>query len=141
MSTLLEQSAVTEKTKELCEAIVADPKFAALQKQIEAFLSNDEARLQYQSVHEMGDNLNQKQRSGVELSDAEINEFEQAREQLLQNSIVTDFMAAQKELQEIQQSIGKYVGMTLELGKVPTAEDIEAASGGGCCGGGGCGCG
>ena len=80
----------------------------------------------------------------MELSESEISEFEQAREQLLQNSTVTDFMAAQKELQEIQNTIGKMVGMTLELGRVPTAEDIEAASsGGGCCGGGGgggCGC-
>ena len=80
----------------------------------------------------------------MEASESEISEFEQAREQLLQNSTVTDFMAAQKELQEIQNTIGKMVGMTLELGRVPTAEDIEAASsGGGCCGGGGgggCGC-
>lgn len=144
MSLLLEESAVVAKTKELCEAIVADESFASLQAQVEKFLSNDEARLQYQSVHEMGDTLNQKQRSGVELSETEISEFEQSREQLLANSIVTDFMDAQKQLQEIQQTVGKFVGMTLELGRVPTQEDIDSASsGGGCCGGGGgggCGC-
>ncbi len=144
MSMILEESAISAKTKELCSTIVEQESFVNLQSQVEAFLSDDEARLQYQSVHEQGDQLNQKQRSGVELSESEISEFEQAREQLLQNSTVTDFMAAQKELQEIQNTIGKMVGMTLELGRVPTAEDIEAASsGGGCCGGGGgggCGC-
>lgn len=144
MSMILEESAISAKTKELCSTIVEQASFVNLQSQVEAFLSDDEARLQYQSVHEQGDQLNQKQRSGVELSESEISEFEQAREQLLQNSTVTDFMAAQKELQEIQNTIGKMVGMTLELGRVPTAEDIEAASsGGGCCGGGGgggCGC-
>ena len=146
MSMILEESAVTAKTKELCATIVEQESFANLQSQVEAFLNNDEARLQYQSVHESGDALNQKQRSGVELSDAEITEFEQSREQLLQNSVVTDFMSAQKELQEIQNTIGKMVSLTLELGRVPTADDIEAASsGGGCCGGGGgggggCGC-
>jgi len=41
--------------------------------------------------------------------------------------------------------VGRFVGMTLELGRVPTDEDIAQASGGGCCGGGGgegggCGC-
>ena len=141
---LLEESAVMAKTKELCAAIVGEESFIELQSQVEKFLSNDEARLQYQSVHEMGDSLNQKQKSGVELSDAEITEFETSREQLLQNTTVTDFMAAQKELQQIQNTVGKFVGMTLELGRVPTDEDIEAASGGGgCCGGGGgggCGC-
>lgn len=144
MSMILEETAITAKTKELCATIVEQESFTKLQSQVEKFLSNDEARLQYQSVHEQGDQLNQKQRSGVELSDAEISEFEQAREQLLKNSTVTDFMAAQKELQEIQNSVGKMVGLTLELGRVPTADDIEAASGGGgCCGGGGgggCGC-
>ena len=140
MSMILEESAISAKTKELCSTIVEQASFVNLQSQVEAFLSDDEARLQYQSVHEQGDQLNQKQRSGVELSESEISEFEQAREQLLQNSTVTDFMAAQKELQEIQNTIGKMVGMTLELGRVPTAEDIEAASSGGGCCGGGCGC-
>lgn len=143
MSMILEESAISAKTKELCATIVEQESFVNLQSQVETFLSNDEARLQYQSVHESGDALNQKQRSGVELSEAEISEFEQSREELLKNTIVTDFMAAQKELQEIQNTVGKMVSLTLELGRVPTADDIENASGGGCCGGGGgggCGC-
>ena len=144
MSAIIEETAISAKTKELCSTIVEQASFINLQSQVETFLSNDEARLQYQSIQEQGDLLNQKQRSGVELSEAEISEFETGREQLLQNSVVTDFMEAQKELQEIQSTIGKMVGLTLELGRVPTAEDIESASGGGgCCGGGGgggCGC-
>ena len=131
MSMLLEESAVMAKTKELCAAIVEQESFVKLQSQVEKFLSNDEARLQYQSVHEMGDSLNQKQKSGVELSDAEITEFETTREQLLKNDTVTDFMSAQKELQEISSTVTKFVGMTLELGRVPTQDDIEAASSGG----------
>ena len=140
MSMILEEATVTEKTKELCASIVEQESFVKLQSQVETFLNNDEARLQYQSVHESGEALNQKQRSGVELGESEISEFEQARELLLQNSTVTDFMSAQKELQEIQNTIGKMVSMTLELGRVPTDDDIEASSSGGCCGGGGCGC-
>lgn len=135
---ILEESAVSAKTKELCASIVEQESFVKLQSQVEAFLNNDEARLQYQSVHESGEALNQKQRSGVELGESEISEFEQAREQLLQNTTVTEFMSAQKELQEIQNTIGKMVSLTLELGRVPTEDDIAAASGGGgCCGGSG----
>lgn len=144
MSLIADDSVLMGKTKELCAAIVEQGEFQALQGSVETFLSNDEARLQYQSVHERGQELNQKQQAGVELSDSEISDFESAREQLMANEIVTDFMEAQRELQVLQSSIGKYVGMTLELGRVPNAEDFTADNGG-CCGGGGgagggCGC-
>lgn len=142
MNLLAQDSKVMLKTLELCTAVVEQPEFAELQGKIETFLGDDAARLQYQSVHESGEALNQKQRAGVELSDVEISEFEQAREELLKNNVVTEFMDAQRELQGIQGTISKYIGMTLELGKVPTEEEIEAASGGCCgggCGGGSCG--
>lgn len=138
MTMTLEEPVVNVKTKELCAAIVEQESFIKLQSQVEKFLSDDEARLKYQSVHESGEALNHKQQSGVELSESEISEFEQAREQLLQNTVVTDFMSAQKQLQEIQNTVGKMVSLTLELGRVPTEDDIKDANGG-CCGGG-CGC-
>lgn len=144
MNLIAEDSAILAKTKDLCASIVEQSDFKALQESVVAFLNNDEARLQYQSVHERGEELNYKQRSGVELSETEINEFESAREALLANTIVTDFMQAQRDLQSVQSQIGKYVSLTLELGRVPTEEDFAAcSSGGGCCGGGGgggCGC-
>ncbi len=49
-------------------------------------------------------------------------------------------MDAQRILEGMQKEIGKYISLTIELGHVPSDEEIEAASGGGCCGGGGCGC-
>lgn len=138
MSLIADDSVLMTTTKSLCATLVEQQGFKDLHGNVEAFLNNDEARLQYQSVHESGEALNNKQRSGVELSEGEISEFEQAREQLLQNSIVTNFMDAQRELQTVQQSISKYIGLTLELGRVPSEEDFAAASGGGgCCGGGG----
>lgn len=143
MNLISEESSVIAKTKDLCATIVEQADFQAMQRSVELFLNNDEARLQYQSVHERGEELNYKQRSGVELSETEINEFEAAREALLQNEVVTDFMQAQRDLQGVQSTIGKYIGMTLELGRVPSSEDLMASSGGGCCGGGGgggCGC-
>ena len=140
MSLIADDSALMATTKSLCETLVSQQAFKDLHSNVETFLSNDEARLQYQSVHEGGEALNNKQRSGVELSEAEISEFEQGREQLMQNTTVTNFMDAQRELQTVQQAITKYIGLTLELGRVPTEEDFAAAAnagGGGCCGGGG----
>ncbi len=142
MSITAEDSTVIEKTRELCSHIVSDPTFRKLQGSVERFLSDDAARLQYQSVHERGEELHQKQHAGLELGAAEIREFESAREALLANEVASEFLAAQQELESLQKEISKYIGMTLELGRVPTSDEIaQASGGGGCCGGGGGGCG
>lgn len=129
-----------DKTRELCAEIAEDPRVLELQHTVEKFLANDAAKVQYKSVHERGEALHQKQHAGVELSAAEIREFEGARDELFNNPVAVDFMNAQRELEGLQREVGKLVSMTLELGRVPTDEDIAEAEGGGCCGGGGCGC-
>jgi len=124
------------KTRELCETITQDSDYQELLAKIETFLNNDEARLSYQNVHEKGQELNQKQQAGLQLADAEIHEFEVAREALMANSIASEFMKAQQSLETLQKAVSQHVGMTLELGRVPTEEDFAQANGG-CCGGGG----
>ncbi len=135
---LADDSQVMNKTKELCAAIAADPEYQALLKKVELFLEDDAAKLQFQGVQERSQELGEKQRSGLELSDGEVHDFEAARDALMENSLARDFMDAQQSLQSVQMAIGKYVGMTLELGRVPAEEDLSDE--GGCCGGGGCGC-
>ena len=124
---IAKDSNVMQKTRELCDAISKDIEFVALQGQVERFLEDDSAKLQYQSVHEKGEELHQKQHAGVELSDTEIKNFEEARDGLLENEVARDFMDAQQSLQTLQQTITKYVGMTMELGRVPQPEDMEDA--------------
>lgn len=143
MSIVAEESTVISKTQELCEKIASDSSFRKLHADVERFLNDDAARLQYQSVHELGEQLHHKQHAGIELGAAEIREFEGARDALFSNEIASKFMTAQRELENLQKEISKYIGATIELGRVPTAAELEAKSGGGCCGGhdgGGCGC-
>ncbi|MCX6846783.1 MAG: YlbF family regulator [Verrucomicrobia bacterium] len=135
MSIASYDSTLISKTRELCSQIVSDPIYLKLQEKVEQFLNDDAARLQYQSVHERGEELHQKQHAGIQLGAQEIREFESAREALFANDIATNFIEAQRELEQLQKLIGRYVGMTLELGRVPNAEDLEESSGG-CCGGG-----
>ena len=145
MSIASYDSTLIAKTRELCSQIVSDPTYLQLQDKVERFLNDDAARLQYQSVHERGEELHHKQHAGIQLGAEEIREFESAREALFANEIATNFIEAQRELEQLQKIIGRYVGMTLELGRVPSAEDLEESSSG-CCGGGGggggggCGC-
>ena len=137
MSLLADDSSVMTKTKELCSIIAGDPEYKSLMTKVESFLADEAARLMYQGVHERGEELNQKQHAGLELGESEIKDFEAARTALMENPVAREFMDAQQDLQNIQVAIGKYVGMTLELGHVPTTEEILAAEQGGCCGGGG----
>lgn len=137
MSIISDQSPVIEKTKELCQLITENSEYKTLIATVESFLSNDEARMLYQSVHERSEELRDKQRAGVELADSEVEAFKEVRAQMESNDTVMGFLAAQDELQLVQSSISKYIGMTLELGRVPSEEDFAAADGGGCCGGGG----
>lgn len=137
MSAIAESTPVLDKTRELCESIVQDSSFKKLQQDVEAFLNDEQAKLSYQSVHQRGEELHQKQASGVELSKTEIKEFEEARENLLNNELVTKFLAAKQELESLQRMIGQHVGMTMEMGRVPSPEEVAHEMGGGCCGGGG----
>ena len=131
----MEENAVTEKTIELCNAIVAQPDFGSIRQRIDAFMADDKSRTQYEAVMMKGQALNDKQQRSLPLSGEEISDFEKHREELLNNPVARGFLDAQDALHEIQESVQKYVAKTLELGRVPTEEDL----GGGSCGHG-CGC-
>lgn len=130
-----ETSTIQLKTKELCEAILADASVLSIRQRIDTFMANDQARSQYETVMSKGQVLHEKQHRSLPLSGEEISDFEQSRESLLANPVARGFLEAQDELQEIQESIQKHVAKTLELGRLPIAEDFE----GGSCGHG-CGC-
>jgi cell fate (sporulation/competence/biofilm development) regulator YlbF (YheA/YmcA/DUF963 family) len=137
MTTLTEETVLARKTRELCEAIVAQPEFQACQQRIEAFMNDEIARAQYEAVVNRGQALQEKQQRSLPLEGAEIAEFEQQRDALLKNPVAKGFMEAQEQMHEMQHSLQKPINKTLELGRVPTAEDLEE---GGCGKEGGCGC-
>lgn len=137
MTLLAETSDVMTKTRELCAAIAGDARFSKLLQDVERFLGDDGARLMYQTVHQRGEELHHKQHSGIKLAPSEIREFEAARDELMRNDVASAFLDAQDELESLQKTIGKYVSLTLELGRVPTDEDLaDCDKGSGCCGGG-----
>lgn len=133
MSTLTNAEAITEKTRELCQTILDHPAFKAAQERIQAFTANDQARAQYEAVVGKGQELRHKQHHGERVAEAEVKAFEADRDALLRNPVARDFIDAQSDLHELRQTIEKHVALTLELGRVPTWEDLEAQScGNGC---------
>jgi cell fate (sporulation/competence/biofilm development) regulator YlbF (YheA/YmcA/DUF963 family) len=131
----IEETQITQKTKELCQAILEEPNMRDIRQRIDAFMADDKTRAQYDGLVAKGQALQQKQQMSLPLSNEEINEFEKTRDNLLTNPVARGFLDAQEELHNVQESIQQYVSKTLELGRMPTEEDM---GGGGC--GSGCGC-
>jgi len=136
MQTAIEETAVMSKTKELCQAILDQPNMPSIRQRVDAFMGDEETRTRYDALMNKGQALEQKQQLSLPLSGEEIADFEQHREALLNNPVARGFLDAQEELHQVQESIRHYVSKTLELGRVPTDEEM---SGGSC--GHGCSCG
>jgi cell fate (sporulation/competence/biofilm development) regulator YlbF (YheA/YmcA/DUF963 family) len=138
MAATIEESVISRKTRELCQAILEEPSVQALRKSIDSFMADETARAQYDGVVAKGQALQQKQQMSVALTDEEISDFEQHRDALLKNPVAGDFLEAQQQLRDVQESIHRHVNKTFELGRLPSEEDLES----GCCSDGhGCGCG
>lgn len=136
MQTETAENVITQKTRELCQAILDQPNVRSARQKMDAFLADDQVRGQYDSLMMKGQLLQQKQHSGQPLANDEIADFEQLRESFLNNPVAKGFLDAQEEMQKVQQSVSQYVGKTFELGRVPEESDLD--SGGSC--GHGCGC-
>lgn len=126
---------VETKTRELCEAIIEHLQTGGIKQRLDTFLSDATARGAYESLMSKGQALQEKQHGGQALEPAEISAFEKDRDALLKNPVAAGFLDAQEEMHELQSSVKKTVAKTVELGRIPTAEEL--AEGGGCCGGGG----
>ena len=136
MQTTTEETPVIQKTRELCQTILDQPTMQSIRRRIDTFMADEKTRNQYDGLVNKGQALQQKQQLSTPLTGEEIADFEQHREALLQNPVARDFLDAQEELHQVQQSVHQYVNKTLELGRLPTEQEL---SGDGC--GHGCGCG
>ena len=126
---------VETKTNELCEAILEQIKSNGIRQRIDTFLADSTARNQYESLMSKGQALQEKQHTGERLDPAEISAFEKDRDALLKNPVASGFLDAQEEMHDMQQSVQKVVSKTIELGRIPSADELSEGS----CGHG-CGC-
>jgi cell fate (sporulation/competence/biofilm development) regulator YlbF (YheA/YmcA/DUF963 family) len=136
MQTITQETVITRKTKELCQAILDQPEMRSARQRIETFIGDEKAKAQYEGLMAKGQALQQKQQQSQPLSGEEISAFEKDREALLSNPVARGFLDAQEEMHQIHESINQYVSKTLELGRMPSDSDFEDGS----CGHG-CGCG
>ncbi|MCX6924616.1 MAG: YlbF family regulator, partial [Verrucomicrobia bacterium] len=136
MVSTIEETAIARKTRELCQTILDEPSMKALRQRIDTFMADETTRAQYDGLIAKGQALQEKQQASTPLTGEEISDFEQHRDSLLKNPVAREFLDAQQELHEVKQSITKQVSKTIELGRLPSDEELSS----GCCGDHSCGC-
>jgi cell fate (sporulation/competence/biofilm development) regulator YlbF (YheA/YmcA/DUF963 family) len=132
METMTAESAILTKTKELCQAILDEPNMQAVRQRVDAFMADDQARALYDGLVTKGQALQQKQQLSMPVSGEEMADFEQHRTALFNNPVARGFLDAQEELHHVQESVQHYVTKTLELGRMPTEQDMQGSCGHGC---------
>lgn len=132
MLTEAESKTVVDKTRELCSTILAQPGMGSIRKSIDNFMADEKSRSDYESLMAKGQALHEKQHRSLPLSGEEIGEFEKHRETVLNNPVARGFLDAQEALHHLQESIQTQISKTLELGRLPSAEDLEGSCGHGC---------
>jgi cell fate (sporulation/competence/biofilm development) regulator YlbF (YheA/YmcA/DUF963 family) len=134
-TTTQESDILTKKIEELCQTLLQQPEVQSIRKRLDAFAADTASQQQYERLSERGEYLHHKQHQGAQLTQEEINEFEKSRDEFFQNPIAKGFVDAQEQMHKLQENVSRYVSKTLEFGRVPNAEEIQAGS----CGHG-CGC-
>lgn len=127
-----QETPVVQKTRELCETIVQQDQFPEILARIERFLADSEAQALYQNLTEVHEKLVSQQEQGDELSADEISAYERQREAVFANEVAGGFVAARQDMHTVQETVMRYVGLTFELGRVPTEEDLQGCGSGGC---------
>jgi len=137
MSDLLnaQETPVIAKAKELCATLLEQDSYKEMKSKLDAFVGDADAQKMYQDLSEKQTQLVQKQEQSGNLTEEEIQDFENQREKLLIHPVAGGFVEAQQGFEELRDTINRYVTKTFELGRVPTAEEVEPKQGG-CCGGG-----
>lgn len=131
MEVLSPNSAILDKTRELCSLILQSGEYQENVSKIETFFKNEDAQAAYKEFAELGEALHQKQHAGL-LTDEDVAAYDGKLKALKADPVSGEFMEAEQTLNGIVAQISKTVGKTLELGRLPEPEDMEE---GGCCGG------
>jgi cell fate (sporulation/competence/biofilm development) regulator YlbF (YheA/YmcA/DUF963 family) len=134
----IDEAAIQEKARELCQLIVNQPAFVEMRRDVERFLGDEGAQTQYRHVTERGRLLQSRQHAGQPITESDFAEFEQQRTLLVQNPVAMAFLEAQQSMNGIQDEVNKLISKTFELGRLPTEEELCCDNEGGC--GSGCGC-
>jgi cell fate (sporulation/competence/biofilm development) regulator YlbF (YheA/YmcA/DUF963 family) len=136
VATLSASPTIEDKALELCQFVLEQPEFQDSWNRIEAFLADPAAQGVYRAWQEASRDLAMREREGIPLTDHDLVAVEVRKEAVLENAVALGFAESEEILNGIFGTVTRLLQKTLQLGRVPTEEDLSEGS---CCGGG-CGC-
>ncbi len=136
VATLVPPATIEEKALELCAHVAGQPEFRDSWDRIEAFLADPEAQELYRQWQEASREWSLREREGFPLSDVDLAALEASKAAVLANPVAVGFAEGEETLNGIFGTVTRLLQKTLQLGRVPTEEELADD---GCCGGG-CGC-
>ncbi len=114
-------------TEALCNLLANDDKVVASKAKIGLFFQNPEATKLFEEVNSYGEELRNKHMAGMPPTEEEIAKFDSLRENVIKNEAARGFLEARQTVDEILNTINQYLGMSIDLGRAPTPEEIENA--------------
>ena len=118
-----------ETAKDLCRALLEDEKLKGVFASIDAFMENDVSKELFSQMQVKGEELQTKQQAGIELTAGEVEEYNQLREKMLDDPAAKAFVEAQESIQSVHQTIGSWVSLVFENGRMPTEEEFAGHCG------------
>ena len=118
-----------ETAKDLCRALLEDARLKGVFEAIDAFMENDEAKGLFSEMQTKGEELQTKQQAGLELTAGEVEEYNKLREKMLDDPAAKAFVEAQESIQSVHQTIGSWVSLVFENGRMPTEEEFAGHCG------------
>jgi cell fate (sporulation/competence/biofilm development) regulator YlbF (YheA/YmcA/DUF963 family) len=118
-----------DTAKDLCQALLEDEKLKGVFASIDAFMENDASKELFSEMKTRGEELQTKQQAGIELTAGEVEEYNKLREKMLDDPAAKGFVDAQESIQSVHQTIGNWVSLVFENGRMPTEEEFAGHCG------------
>ena len=130
-----ENSATTasykDSAKALCQSLLDDPELKDVFGAIDAFMADDAAKEAFTAMQNKAETLQMKQQSGLELSAGEVEDYNKTRDAMLDNEVAKAFVDAQERINSVHQTVGSWMSMVFEFGRMPTEEELKGHCGSG----------
>ncbi len=111
----------------LAAAFAQSQKVVSAKARIGLFYQNPAATDLFRKVSEYGETLRNKHMEGMPPSESEIAEFDQLRQDVVNNPLCKGFLEARQELDEMLAVVNQYLVMAIEKGAAPTDEEVADA--------------
>lgn len=118
---------LVELTTKLCDALAQDQKIISSKARIGLFFQNADATKLFQDVNNYGEELRNKHLAGMAPTEEEIAKFDELRQAVVENDLARGFLEARQQIDEVLGTINQFLGMSIDLGRAPSLEEVEEA--------------